>query len=398
VADAFAAADRHATLGWLAPGGLLELPIEGGPVRALRIEVPEGPLSLETIAIDGPTPQQLATARLRASGADREAPLGPQPLAVVATGSPAWLEIAFPGPVPVTRLRLRTGADGARGLTVDARGRWRQRRVYDGRAEVRAWRRELEAARSAVRSDGPAETLLEVLDLTVRGRYERAHAMFISRITDDGERRAFSRAVNRALLPPREVEWTTHGARRSFRYWSEDEQVAYVTESARIVEALRPLTPNVCFGFGSVLATVRDHALIPHDDDLDITIAFEPSEAPTIADGLARVEDWLRAAGYTVTGAFYAHRHVHLPVGHPVDGFVGIFEGDVVSWYPAARGGLARTDVFPPSSATLLGVEMAIPASPEAYLERLYGAGWRTPDPDFMHPWYRSEFADLSGR
>ena len=83
---------------------------------------------------------------------------------------------------------------------------------------------------------------------------------------------------------------------------------------------------------------------------------------------------------------------------HPVDVFVGIFEGDVVSWYPAARRGLVRTDVFPPSSATLLGVEMAIPASPEAYLERLYGAGWRTPDPDFMHPWNRSEFADLSGR
>jgi hypothetical protein len=163
------------------------------------------------------------------------------------------------------------------------------------------------------------------------------------------------------------------------------------------VDALRSLTPNACFGFGSALAIVRDHALIPHDDDLDIIVGFEPDEASTIADGLQRVERHLSGLGYEVSGSFDAHRHVRLPGRKPVDVFVGLFEGDSISWYPAARGALTRAVVFPASSAPLLGVTCPIPAQPEVYLERMYGSGWRVPDPYFNHPWNVADYADIRG-
>ena len=48
--------------------------------------------------------------------------------------------------------------------------------------------------------------------------------------------------------------------------------------------------------------------------------------------------------------------------------------------------------------ADLLGVPCRIPARPETYLERLYGPGWISPDPNFTHRWDRSAYADLAGR
>ncbi len=146
-----------------------------------------------------------------------------------------------------------------------------------------------------------------------------------------------------------------------------------------------------------MLSVVRDKALIPHDDDLDIIIGFEPTAAPTLTDALRLVEDHLRPLGYDVTGAFAAHRHVRRPGRKRVDVFVGIFEGEAIAWYPGARGALTRDIVFPPTSADLLGVPCAIPAQPEVYLERLYGAGWRVPDPYFSHRWDISAYADIAG-
>jgi hypothetical protein len=101
--------------------------------------------------------------------------------------------------------------------------------------------------------------------------------------------------------------------------------------------------------------------------------------------------------GYEVTGGFAAHRHVRRPGRKRVDVFVGIFEGETVSWYPGARGRLTREIVFPPGTATLLGVTCTIPARPDVYLERLYGEGWRVPDPYFSHRWDLSAYADVAG-
>lgn len=407
------AAARFADLGYLAPDGILDLRVAVDGVRVIRLELPGGhALAVQSIGIDtaGRTPLEGLVSVHASAGPGSGAPLD-DPAGLLAFDRPtgtridtggalaAWAEVRFARPVDLVGLRLRNAAAdtarAAKGLTVTARTRWRSRALYDAGAQVRAWRGELKAARAAA-ADDVAPGLLDVLDLTVRGEYARAHRS-LPAVGDDRVHAAFRDALNECLLPARGLEWTAHGPQRPFRSWSEQERLDYVRDSVEVVGALRSLTPDVCLGFGSVLSVVRDRALIPHDDDLDIIVGFDPDRAPTLAAAMRLVEAHLRPLGFEVSGPFVAHRHVRRPGRKRVDVFVGLFEGEAVSWYPAARGGLSRDIVFPPSSAVLLGVECPIPARPEAYLERVYGPGWRTPDPHFSHAWNRSAYADIAG-
>jgi hypothetical protein len=409
------AAAQFTDLGYLGPDGLLDLPLDGGRVLGVRLELPAGRvLHLQSIGIDAEGVSDIAeVAQVRASSwqGDHERAFSPARLFDIdhPTGTlihtnadrPAWVEVRFSRPLTVTRLRLRNVPDEtarrARGLKVSMKTRWRSRLVYDGDSEQRAWHGLLTEAKAGAGSDPDTLALLDVLDLTVRGEYARAHTSLAAHVSGDRHRRQLIAALNSGLLPARGLEWTAHGPKRPFRSWSDEEQVDYVRDSAEVVEALRSLTPNVCFGFGSVLAVVRDKALIPHDDDLDVIVGFEPEAAATLNDGLRLIGEHLRPLGFEVTGPFHAHRHVRHPGRKRVDVFVGIFEGESISWYPGTRGALTRTIVFPPRNADLLGVPCWIPAKPEAYLERLYGEGWRVPDPFFRHTWNISAYADLTG-
>ncbi len=410
------AAAGFTDLGYLGPDGLLELPLDGGRVLGLRIELPPGQvLHLQSIGIDAEgVPSIAAVASVRTSSwqGDQEQAFSPGRLFDIdhPTGTvihtepdrPAWVEVRFSRPLTVTRLRLRNVSDEtarrARGLKISVKSRWRSRVIYDGEARWRAWLDLVAPAKASAGSDGETLALLDVLDLTVRGEYARAHTSLAAHVPDEPQRRMFVASLNDELLPARGLEWTAHGPKRPFRSWSDEERVDYVRDTADVVEALRSLTPDVCFGFGSVLAAVRDKALIPHDDDLDVIVGFEPEAAATLADGLRLIEEHLRPLGFEVTGPFIAHRHVRQPGRKRVDVFVGIFEGETISWYPGARGGLTRTIVFPPIPAALLGVPCWIPAKPETYLESLYGAGWRVPDPFFRHDWNSSAYANIKGR
>jgi hypothetical protein len=210
------------------------------------------------------------------------------------------------------------------------------------------------------------------------------------------ERRAVKAALNKLVLPSFRLEWGKHGIRRTFRYWTKKEKVNYLTFANNVVDDLRDLSPHVCLGWGSILGLVREQDFIPHDDDLDVIISFPKSECPTIAEGLARVESHLRARGYGTRGEFQSHRHV-LPGGggKPVDVFVGLEEGDTVSWYPQRRGNLAVADVFPTQRAKLLGVECTIPKNPFTYLEAAYGPGWVTPKPGWGPKWDAAAYEDI---
>ena len=247
--------------------------------------------------------------------------------------------------------------------------------------------------------DHDLEVLRDVLVDTASGAYAKGKEKLASPDLDADLVKAFRGLVNEQLLPSRQLMWTIHGPCRSFRFWSEDEQLTYVRFASEVVDVLRDLTPHVSLGFGSVLSVVRDRALIPHDDDLDLIIGFEPQEAATLADGLALVSTFLTERGYAVRGNWSAHRQVaRTPKGKHLDIFVGLFEGDAISWYPGTRGALDRDTMYPTAVADLLGVPCRIPARPETYLERLYGPGWISPDPNFAHRWDRSAYADLAGR
>ncbi len=403
-------------LDFIAPSGLLDLELNHVGVQRLRVEGPaEQFLHLQSLGIDtvkGPVGRRDATITTsswyKGYGdsfdavrlVDVEHPSG---TAVhTQADSPGWCEVSFKRPADLRRLRLRNVAGATarriRGFRVLIEGPEGWVVAYDHQARVAQLRQAL-VLRAANGPSSELSALLPILGDTFGGFYEEARKD-LDALTDvpDEHRSAFRTVVTRTLLADRAMEWTVHGPQRCFRFWSDKEKARYVESAVEITDALASLTPHVCFGFGAALSVVRDGALIPHDDDLDIIIAFDPHEAGTLGEGLARVEQHLRPLGYTVTGNFSAHRHVRRPGAKHVDVFVGLFEGDVVSWYPGARGALTRDMMFPVSSAPLMGVTCSLPRNPLVYLERLYGAGWRHPDANFRHTWDRSAYADLTGR
>lgn len=399
---------------YLAPGGVLRLPVSAGPVTRLRLSLRREFLHLQSVGLvtaDGSDASSGATVTVSSWYGPYEERFSPAALfdwehpsgTVVHTGKDAtsWLEVRFPTSVALREVRLRNVPHGtarrAADLRVEAHTRWRRHVLFDGSARAVQLRRFV-AARDLGPPDPVLDALRPVLVDTFRGSYRVARQALDAADLPSEVVREFRAVVNADLLPSRELLWTIHGPHRAFRFWSEREQTAYVRFAVDVAEALREVTPHVSFGFGAVLSVVRDGALIPHDDDLDLVVGFEPHEAATLAEGLAVVTQALERRGYSVRGDFVAHVQVgRSHGGKHVDVFVGIFEGDTISWYPGVRGALDRATMYPTTTAALLGVDCPLPARPEVYLERLYGEGWRTPDPGFVHRWDRSTYADLAG-
>jgi hypothetical protein len=208
------------------------------------------------------------------------------------------------------------------------------------------------------------------------------------------------RQITSAVLAGCQLVWNSHGVVRPFRYWSVDEKTAYLQQVKELVEDLRRLSTSVCLGFGFVLAHVRDGDLIPHDDDLDVLIAFDRRECPSISQGLRLLRAHLAECGYEVSGDLFSHRWVMKPGWNwafpYVDVFVGLVEDGRVSWYPSARGLLETQDVFPPLVVQQFGIECLIPRNPLKYLALTYGEHWRRPDPGFGHPWDEAGYSDIA--
>ena len=402
-------------LEFLAPSGVLRIPVDTRPLTRLRIELPKQFLHLQSIALVTANGSDASSgAKVTASSwrgrylekfdparlFDWDNPTG----TVVHTEQDelSWVEVRFRRPVRLTEVRLRNVGSNtavrARMIRVVGHSRWgRHQELFDAKS---LYKRVRSAARKRDLGDldPQVKTLVPVTVDTLVGSYTTARKAVKGADIDPEVMKAFKAVVNAELLPSRELLWTIHGPCRAFRYWTDDQQRDYVEFTNEVVEALRDITPYVSYGFGAVLSVVRDKALIPHDDDLDIIIAFEPHEAATIADGLAMVTEALEQRGFSVRGAWSAHRQVgRQGRGKHVDLFVGLFEGEAVSWYPGARGALNRTMMYPTTTAPLLGIDCVIPAHAEDYLVALYGDGWRTPDPHFKHKWDRAAYADISG-
>ncbi|WP_152185049.1 hypothetical protein [Segeticoccus rhizosphaerae] len=405
-------------LDFLAPQGVLRVPVDHDGAVRLRLQVPgQTYFHLHAIEVAADDENWRSHASWRSSSAWTGTTGTAAAALFEAHGhhdaafhteleTAPWVEVSFDRPVGIRHVTVHNvtspNASRARGmqmLVAGADGSWQK--VYDGRARVQLLRSVL-AQQALYRlqplSDETADLAAIVVDMGV-GAYKRASnaLQHLPWITDD-ERAAVRGAVNHGILGARSLEWTIHGVKRSFRYWSEDEKRNYVATAVEVVHRLRQLTPHVCFGFGAVLAVVRDGDLIPHDDDLDLIVAFEPHQAATLAQANQRISAFLSSAGYTATGRHLAHRQVARPgQGKKLDVFVGIFEGDAISWYPGTRGSLHRETMFPTSEGPMLGHACPLPRNPLQYLETVYGPGWRNPDPAFRHQWSGAGYEDIAG-
>lgn len=428
---------RHPDLAFPDPGGVLELRRPVPATQAIRIELPgTTALRLRSVQVDAEGVDEPVgqVARRASSAASKEAG------ALLSKGilfdpdnagmgvhtrkeDRPWLELTFARPVDLRRIILRnvfdqsaTEARGIRVLVRTADGWWTT--LYDGLERERAFARTVERHfgrglhvrraedalrrrlhRPGGRSPAPAAADLVRIMTAVQLRDHVSIFKDIDRVKLDPEQISrFRRLVSEQIVGRRQQEWNIHGIKRSFRFWGEQEKKDYLSFAVDVINCLRQVNDNVCFGFGSVFSVVRDHELIPHDDDLDVLIGFDPDQATTLAQGLTMIKNVLRDKGFVVTGNFTSYHWVYPPGGggQKLDAFVGLFEGDTISWYPGKRGALTRQMMFPPTHRPLMGYDCAVPAEPEQYLEQVYGPGWAEPDPHFRHTWRRSEYADIA--
>jgi hypothetical protein len=328
-------------------------------------------------------------------------------LGIATRSSPAeW--IAFRLPRPLARFDLVIHARDDRwthrawGLAVEVSAdgiTWR--RVHSQLERLVAFQNRFKAWLPDAGHDSPDDEALravgKILATIVQGSYAAARPLLEASPMPEPVRRQVTAALNAGILHDVQREWTSHGIQMSFRYWTPREKSDYLAAAVEVIAALRELSPLVSFGFGFVLGVLRSGDFIPHDDDIDVVVAFPHRAGQKLPDLLARIREHLGAKGYRIAGDHFNHVHVgRAGWPHVFDVFVGFAEDERVSWFPSARGNLALSQVFPTRDVTLHGVSCPFPAQPETYLEATYGARWREPDSHFMHPWDRKQYADLA--
>lgn len=270
---------------------------------------------------------------------------------------------------------------------------------YDGDAEAKLLHQCLASLKNGFQLGDDASVVdcvaLDILSLLLRGERKVAEdALKKSRLPKKGKLKVA--AELNGYLQPFGLEWNIHGIRRTFRYWSASEKIAYLSFCNDVCRSLSEISKDVCVGFGSVLSLVRNRDLIPHDDDLDILISFPSAKVPTIKKALSLIERHFEKTEFEVRGDHLkTHRWVSQKGGKSVDVFVGLEEDGFVAWYPQRRGTLPYHEVFPPIVAPLLGVDMKIPKNPFTYLQAVYGENWHIPDSGWRHNWDISAYSDI---
>ncbi len=200
------------------------------------------------------------------------------------------------------------------------------------------------------------------------------------------------------LLQSFRREMTSHGIKKTFRFWNDADKSNYLIETKKIIAILEAVSEDICLGFGAVLGKFRENDLIPHDDDIDILVSFPISDVKTIAEALAICKTHLIAAGYQIPKSFFSHHWVKIGPSLTVDVFVGLVEKDgAVGFYPSARNGLNSSHIFPPVMSDFYGCELPFPKAAKNYLEIVYGGDWINPKSDFRHPWDRKQYSDIAG-
>lgn len=239
------------------------------------------------------------------------------------------------------------------------------------------------------------ETIDSLIVRALAADYDEANSLLKSTPGHGKETRdQIAHAVTAHVLARRQLEWTNHSVKRTFRYWTEEQKQNYLRFANKLAEEIIALGYDSCIGYGGVLSMVRDHDLIQHDDDLDLIVSTPRQSFSTIGEGLEDLSDKLRHRGYKVVGDFATHRHVSDPSNRGIDVFLGFEEGDFVSWLPGPRRELRKSDVFPGIWCPLLGVPCLLPRNPFRYVEAVYGPEWMVPISRWNHSWDGTEYGD----
>lgn len=193
-----------------------------------------------------------------------------------------------------------------------------------------------------------------------------------------------------ALMHP--MILTEHGFKKGLAAYDQAEVWAQVR---KITDVLNTRGIQAFANSGTLLGLIRNNALLPHDDDLDIGIVLTASTAEQAAsemlDLMESLESWV-SWGFLDWQLKQAKPGAHIkfkadPV--PVDLFPCWIENGEFYAYP--HGKIDTAKVLPLAERQIAGSVIPVPVDPEAFLEFCYGPGWRTPDETYSYPWGRSE-------
>ncbi|WP_331295674.1 hypothetical protein [Methylobacterium hispanicum] len=137
---------------------------------------------------------------------------------------------------------------------------------------------------------------------------------------------------------------------------------------------------------GNLLGLIREFRFLPHDDDLDASFCVKAGSPDEVVEKFyrhfARVSEKLRPLGFSVN--FNNTGHYNIARGeHKVDILFGWIMPDG-NWFRfTGFGGQIGAQSFQVREIDYNNRRVLIPQYAERELELTYGAGWRTPDPNF---------------
>jgi hypothetical protein len=153
--------------------------------------------------------------------------------------------------------------------------------------------------------------------------------------------------------------------------------------------------------YGCLLGAVRDGRLIGHDSDADLSYISRYTHPFDIIRETGAAEREMRRLGWQTVRMSGADFKVWVPLRDGrrvgVDVF-GSFYIDGVYYLTGSRSGhLPLSALLPLCTVTLEDRQILAPRDVEAYLEYLYGPGWRVPDPAFKFPMDPSTVRRMDG-
>jgi len=142
--------------------------------------------------------------------------------------------------------------------------------------------------------------------------------------------------------------------------------------------------------YGTLLGVYRGGDFIPGDDDFDGGYVTDETDPAKIKEETKGMIVKLVQAGFTVSfnrrgKLFRLQKASGATDGMHLDLRPIWFDKDHMIAHKCAYIPAVRADFLPVRTTNLRGVEVDLPANPEAMLAGYYGPGWKVPDPSYVN-------------